>query len=192
MIATIHGVASSRRKYISSSLDVRVFSIHAGTGSQTQYLNFPTTKTTFDRLFDTGYSNTSLSWTGTLSPSVALNHSNYTTLTSAGVSVPNAGNYFSLEATGVFIPKETGTYTFYIDSDDGSDLYIGGNLVVSYYGGHGIGTSVSGTISLISGRAYTFVARMQEYQGGEGLILKWRRPSQGTQTLQSDEVFRTP
>jgi hypothetical protein len=169
-------------------LDVEVYSTHGGTGSTTQYPQFPTTSLEFDRFFDTGYSNTTLAWSGTLDPSIPLNWTNYTTLTSAGVAVPNSGQYFSLKASGTFVPAETGTYSFRIDSDDASDLYIGGTQVVSYYGGHGIATFQYGTIDLVAGEEYTFEARTQEYSGGEGLIVQWQRPSQGTYSYQASEI----
>lgn len=189
MIKALHGLLSQGR-LVNNIVNVRIFSTHAGNGSQTQYLNYPSTTADFDRLFDVSYSNTTLAWSGTLSGSVALNHSIYTTLTGAGASVPNSGNYYSLEVTALFIPVEDGSYSFQIDSDDGSDLFMNGGLVVSYYGGHGIATPQSGSISLIAGTRYTLVARYQEYAGGEGLILKWKRPSQGTWTLQTSEIYK--
>jgi len=190
MLKTIHGVVG--RKSLTPFLtDIRIFSTHGGTGLVNQYINHPNTKVEFDKLFDASLANTTLSWTGSLSASTSLNWSVYTTLTGAGAVVPNTGNYFSLEATFVFVPKETGTYTFSIDSDDGSDLYVDGNLITSYYGGHGTGQgSGQGTYNLVQGVRYTMVARAQEFTGGEGLIVKWKRPSQGMLSLQTDEVFQ--
>lgn len=190
MIKALHGLLSQGR-LVNNIVNVRIFSTHAGNGSQTQYLNYPSTTSDFDRLFDVSYSNTTLAWSGTLSGSVALNHSAYTTLTGAGASVPNSGDYYSLEVTALFIPVETGTYTFGINSDDGSDLFIGGSFVVSYYGGHGMSGPMTGTISLTAGTQYSFRARMQEYGGGEGLAVTWARPSQGASyTLQTSEIYK--
>jgi len=167
---------------------VNIYSTHGGNGSTTQYVNYPTTTSEFDRLFDTAYSNTTLAWNGNLNASVSLNNSVYTTLTNAGATVPNSGDYFSLEVKGIFIPQETGTYSFGINSDDGSDLFIGGNFVVSYYGGHGMSGFQYGNISLTAGQEYTFRARMQEYGGGEGLQVVWKRPSQSVYSLQTEEL----
>lgn len=189
IIRVLHGVLSDARiGLVEGSLSVKVYRTHAGNGSTTQYVNYPTTTAEFDRLFDTSFTNTTLSWQGTLNATPAINFSNYTSLTSAGVTLA-AGDYFSLMAEGTFIPQETGTYTFAINSDDGSDLFIGGNFVVSYYGGHGMTGPMTGTISLTAGTQYSFRARMQEYGGGEGLTVTWARPSQGSSyTLQTTEL----
>jgi len=190
MIKITHGVLS-KASFINNLTNVRIFSTHAGNGSSTQYANYPLTLSEFDKLFNTSYTNTSLSWSGTLSPSVSINWSVYTTLTSAGATVPNSGNYFSVEVTFILIPLETGNYEFFIDSDDGSDLKINGSLVASYYGGHGTGQgSDTGIYSMTAGERYTVIARSQEYGGGEGLIVKWKRPSQSVYSLQTNEVFK--
>jgi hypothetical protein len=189
VINSIHGISSSRRGYINALTNASVFSTHGGTGSTSQYTSYPTVVAEFDRLFDESYSNTVSVWSGQLNATTSLNFTNYTTLTNAGVTVPNSGSYFSIEVSFLIRPKETGVYTFQIDSDDGSDLYIDGVFVVSYYGGHGTGSTQTGTYTLTQGRYYSVVARAQEYAGGEGLLLKWKRPSQGTYSLQSDEIY---
>ena len=191
MIKSLHGVVAVRTPLTNNVTGVRVFSTHAGNGSEAQYADYPNTKAEFDKLFNAGLANTSLSWNGTLSGSTSLNWSASTTLSNAGATIPNAGSYFSVEVTLVFVPKETGTYSFSIDSDDGSDLYVDGNFVVSYYGGHGTGAGAqTGTYAMVAGERYTLVARAQEYAGGEGLIVKWKRPSQGVYSLQTSEVFQ--
>jgi hypothetical protein len=48
-----------------------------------------------------------------------------------------------------------------------------------------------GNVSLTAGTAYTFIARMQEYGGGDGLLVNWKRPSQAGYLLQTDEVGGT-
>ena len=191
MIApALHGITSSKRGLLPFLTNVRIFSTHGGTGSTTQYLSHPSTTAEYDRLFDTGFSNTTLSWSGQLNASISLNYTLYTTLTGAGAVVPNTGSYFSVEVSFLMRPKETGVYSFQTDSDDGSDIHIDGNFVVSYYGGHGTGQgSGIGTYSLTKGQTYEVVARTQEYTGGEGLIVKWKRPSQGVYSLQTDEVW---
>jgi hypothetical protein len=189
IIRALHGILSDTSVVLTTGvLSVKVYRTHAGNGSTTQYTNYPSTTAEFDRLFDTAYSNTTLSWQGNLNATPAINFNLYTQLTAAGVTLAS-GDYFSLMAEGTFIPVETGTYTFAINSDDGSDLFIGGNFVVSYYGGHGMTGPLTGTIALTAGTQYTFRARMQEYAGGEGLTVTWARPSQGSSyTLQTAEL----
>jgi len=131
-------------------------------------------------MFNTQFSHTTQHDSGTLSAGTALNFTAYTTLTAAGVSVPNSGNYYSFIVWGTFIPAETGTYTFTCESDDASDLVINNTTVASFYGGRGtpsLGTT-TGTISLTANTVYTFIARMQEFAGGDGLRVYWKRPSE--------------
>jgi hypothetical protein len=167
---------------------VRIFRTHFGNGGTSQYQNYPSTRSEMNRLFSTSWSATTLWWQGSMSANTSLNFTNYLQLTSAGASVPPNGDYYSTEVTFTFVPLESGTYSFGISSDDGSDLSINGTSVIEYYGGKGIGPYKYGTYSMVAGTQYTVVARMQEYGGGDGLVLVWRRPSQGSWTLQLNEI----
>ena len=169
-------------------MNVKIYSTHLGNGNTSQYGAYPTVASEFDRLFNTSFSNTQLRWTGTLPTTTCLNFTTFTTIRNAGATVPNNGEYYSIEVTGTFIPQTSGLYSFGINSDDGSDLFIGGNFVVSYYGGHGMSGPIYGNINLTSGVQYTFRARMQEYAGGDGLSVVWRRPGQSTHSLQTSEI----
>lgn len=175
-----------------SNTSVKIFKTHNGNGSTSQYQAYPSTRSEMDRLFNTGYSNTTQHWSGTIGASSSLNFWNYTTLTSAGASVPNNGDYYSAEVTFTFTPKETGSYSFGLTSDDGGDLWLMNyGSVIEWYGGKGMGGYVYGSVSLTKGTSYTFIARMQEYGGGDGLYVYWKRPSQSTYSLQTDEVGGT-
>ena len=169
------------------NLNVKIFSTHYGNGNTSQYSNYAYSVTDMDKMTTT-YPGTTLYWSGTMAASTCLNWGSASTLTSAGASVPNGGEYFSVEVSGIFTPVETGTYWFGVNSDDGGDILINGTLVTSYYGGHGMSGPVYGSISLTAGTAYTFKARMQEYGGGEGLTMVWKRPSQGSYSLQGTEI----
>ena len=168
---------------------VRTFKTHASNGSTNQYAQYPSTRAEMDRLFNIAWSNTVLWWSGTVAATSSLNFTSASTLTSAGVSVPNGGDFYSTEVTFSLVAKETGTYSFGLTSDDGGDLYLvnSGN-VIEWYGGKGTGTYQYGNVSLVKGTTYTFIARMQEYAGGDGLIVYWKRPSQSTYSLQTDEI----
>ena len=173
---------------LSNTMNVKVFSTHGGNGNTSQYVAHPTATADFDKLFNTSFSNTQLRWNSTLPTTTCLNFTTFTTLTGAGATVPNNGDYYSVEVTGTFIPAVTGTYSFGINSDDGSDLFIGGTFVVSYYGVHGMAGPIYGNINLVAGTQYTFRARMQEFGGGDGLAVVWRRPGQSTYSLQTSEL----
>jgi hypothetical protein len=168
---------------------VRIFRTHAGNGSTNQYAQYPMNRVEMDKCFNTAWSNTTLWWSGNIASSASLNFNQYTTLTAAGASVPGNGDFYATEVTFVLYPKETGTYTFGLTSDDGGDLWLNGyGNVIEWYGGKGTGQYLYGSVSLVAGTAYTFIARMQEYGGGDGLLVWWKRPSQVSYSLQPDEI----
>lgn len=167
---------------------VKIFRTHFGNGNTSQYQNYPSTRTEMDRLFNTAWSATTLWWSGNMNATSSLNFYNFTTLTSAGASVPSNGDYYSTEVTFTMVPMETGNYSFGIASDDGSDLWINTTSVIEYYGGKGVGPYKYGTYYMVAGQQYTVIARMQEYGGGDGLVLVWRRPSQSNWSLQTNEI----
>jgi hypothetical protein len=103
-------------------------------------------------------------------------------------NVPNGGSYTGIKVTGYFVATETGTYSFGIDGDDAVDFSLDGNVVTSFYGAHGFGGYRYGTVSLVAGKSYTFMARYENWGGGWGMYLVWKRPSQSTWTTQIDEV----
>lgn len=167
---------------------VRIFRTHFGNGNTSQYQNWPMSRSEMDRCFNTAWSATTLWWTGSMNATSSLNFYNYTTLTNAGASVPSGGDYYATEITFTMVPAETGTYSFGLASDDGSDLTIAGTSVIEYYGGKGVGAYKYGNYTMIAGQQYTVIARMQEYSGGDGLVLVWRRPSQSNWSLQTNEI----
>ena len=176
-ITTANGVTS-----------VRIFRTHFGNGSTSQYAQYPSTRSEMDRLFNSSWSATTFWWSGSMNATSSLNFYNYSTLTNAGASVPPNGDYYSTEVTFTMVPLETGTYSFGIASDDGSDLWIGSTSVIEYYGGKGVGPYRYGTYNMVAGQQYTVIARMQEYSGGDGLLLVWKRPSQSSWSLQTNEI----
>ena len=152
---------------------------YTGSGGRNAYAN---SATDFDNMFNTA-NGTTVYKSGTGTAAATLNYNN-TFLT----GVPNGAGYFGIKTYGYFVPKETGTYSFGVDGDDGVDVVINGNVVTSFYGPHGFGGLHYGTVNLIAGQSYTFVARFQQVGGGWGLQVMWKRPSQTTWSVQADEV----
>ena len=66
------------------------------------------------------------------------------------ISKRSQDNHFGFVFEGLILIQEQGVYTFYTDSDDGSQLYIGGDLVVDNDGLHSM-TEVSGSVALSTG-----------------------------------------
>ena len=73
-------------------------------------------------------------------------------------------NNFVAEYTGLFNAQTTGTYTFDTASDDGSMLFIDGNVVVNNNNFQGV-TTVTASVSLTAGLHNIVIAY---YQGGGG------------------------
>ena len=55
---------------------------------------------------------------------------------------------FGFVFEGTLIVPQDGTYTFYLDSDDGSRLTVAGKTVVEYDGIHGVGKEKTATVRL--------------------------------------------
>lgn len=70
--------------------------------------------------------------------------------------------------TGILIVPQTGEYTFGLDSDDGSLLYIDGALNVDNGGPHGPQFVSGSPLNLIQGVRYTFQIEFFECCGGPG------------------------
>ena len=66
------------------------------------------------------------------------------------ISKRSQDNHFGFVFEGFILIQEKGVYTFYTDSDDGSQLFIGNDLVVDNDGLHSM-TEASGSVALAAG-----------------------------------------
>ena len=66
------------------------------------------------------------------------------------ISKRSQDNHFGFVFEGHILIEKQGVYTFYTDSDDGSQLFIGGDLVVDNDGLHSM-TEASGSVALSAG-----------------------------------------
>lgn len=80
---------------------------------------------------------------------------------------------FGYVFTGVLKVPEAGEFTFTLDSDDGSRLTLGGNVVLEYDGIHGVGSPKTATVALDAGRIPFRVDYFQGPVGDKGLLLSW-------------------
>jgi len=106
-------------------------------------------------------------------------------------------DYFYSRFRFLFIADVGGTYTFGIDSDDGSEAmyspgdrygyygnespsgYPGETVIVSWYGGHGVANSLTartGTINLAAGQGIWIDVVHTEWTGNEGIRLGIQKP----------------
>jgi hypothetical protein len=96
--------------------------------------------------------------------------------------------YFGFRFTAYIEVFVNGTYTFYTTSDDGSQLFIGGTLVVDNDGLHGMVES-SGSIYLDAGM-HTITVTFFEKTGGEGLIVNYEGPGISKIVIPDDVLWR--
>ncbi len=91
---------------------------------------------------------------------------------------------FVFEGT-LIVPKD-GEYTFSLDSDDGSRLTVGGNVVAFYDGIHGVGQPKVGKIQLAQGRV---PIRLDYFQctAGLGLVVSWSGPEFSSRRLSGQD-----
>ncbi len=84
--------------------------------------------------------------------------------------------HWSGRFTGTVTLPETGNWTFYLESDDGTELWVNHASLVQNHGMHGMRT-VSNFINLTAGE---HDLRVEFYQGGgpHGLRLFWEGPNQ--------------
>ncbi|MBX3361591.1 MAG: S8 family serine peptidase [Phycisphaeraceae bacterium] len=114
----------------------------------------------------------------------------YTQDTLANINIPSTGGNFSTSGRAdnvgavynayLTVPT-TGTYTLSTNSDDGSKLWVGHNLVVNNDGLHGMVT-VSGNIGLQAG-THKIRAEFFERGGGAGMIVLISGPGISNQPI---------
>ena len=80
----------------------------------------------------------------------SLEQLDFGVISSIDISKRFKDNNFGFVFEGFILIKEKGVYTFYTDSDDGSQLFIGDDLVVDNDGLHSM-KEVSGSVALSAG-----------------------------------------
>ena len=104
------------------------------------------------------------------------------------ISVSALSDYFGLRFTGYIDITTNGTYTFYTNSDDGSELYIGNTLVVDNDGLHAP-TEQSGTIDLEAGR-HAITVNFFDKTGSQAMTVSYEGPGISKTTIPNNVLFR--
>src|SRR5690606_28535572 len=99
--------------------------------------------------------------------------------------------YFNFEFNGYLRIEQAGAYTFYLNSDDGSQLFLEGEMVIDFDGFHEICNGgpestacpngwgrPSAAINLNQG-SHLLRIRFFQYTGGRNLILRYAGPDTG-------------
>ena len=96
---------------------------------------------------------------------------------------------FAASFRGRLYVPQPGTWTFFLASDDGSQLFLDGKLVVDHDGLHGT-TERSGTVPGLSGGLHDVEVRMFENLGSASLMFSWSGPGTPYEPVPAD-AFRT-
>jgi hypothetical protein len=95
-------------------------------------------------------------------------------------------DYFFVRWTGnLRVPKD-GKYTFFLESDDGSRLFIDGKQVIANGGRHHM-TEKSGEVELTAGQ-HSINVEYFENEVDAGCIFSWQPPS-GSKVVVPSEVL---
>lgn len=94
---------------------------------------------------------------------------------------------FALRFTGMISVPTTGSYTFFIASDDGSRIYVNDTLVVDNDGLHGM-IEKSGKIDLGAGM-HKIVVTYFDNGGGDGLEVHWAGSKMSKRKIAADRLF---
>lgn len=123
---------------------------------------------------------------------------NTSTYVSQGIT-PNINNFtfgannYLAEFSGYLFVNTTGTFFFAVNSDDASDLFIDGNQVASWYGGHGatgVGTGGSTSSMFLSRGYHKLYTRYFQASGGDSHQILYQSPTTATWTvIPSSELY---
>lgn len=94
---------------------------------------------------------------------------------------------FGFEYTGYLRVPETGVYTFFTESDDGSRLYIGDEMIVDNDGLHGM-LEKRGVIALAAG-LHPIRVTFFEKTGGDGLRVSYQTEKSAKQVVPEAWLF---
>ena len=98
-------------------------------------------------------------------------------------------DYFAFRFNGFLQAPTAGIYKFSLDSDDGSRLYIGDELVVDNDGLHGAGTGVEGQVALSRG-VHAITIEHFEREGDQSLVVNWQPPGRSLVKIPANAFFR--
>lgn len=90
--------------------------------------------------------------------------------------------------TGQIQPKYTETYTFYLQGDDRSRLYINGQKLIDYWNASGPAEATA-TITLQAGQRYDLRLEYFEWLYSASVHLSWSSPSQAKQLIPATALY---
>lgn len=149
------------------------------TTSGSSTFRHPTNESEQDELFSSGVTNE-----GYWNNSIHWDHN-------GEINAPE--DDFGWKYEGWIYAPEAGQYRFGIDGDDAVDAFVGGQRVVSWYGGHSAqGSYRMGSEIYLEQGWHQLKVRHEEGGGSESVDLGWNTPSSGTVRVPSDRIAGSP
>jgi PA14 domain/Pectate lyase superfamily protein len=102
-----------------------------------------------------------------------------------------APNTFSARWIGQVQAKTSGIYTFYTQADDGIQLWVNGQRLISNLT-KGTVSESKGTIALIAGQKYDIKLKYYENTGSAAAKLLWSSPGQDKEVIPQSQLFFVP
>ncbi|AHM62948.1 hypothetical protein D770_23515 [Flammeovirgaceae bacterium 311] len=109
------------------------------------------------------------------------------TISNFSISPKTQSNYFAFLYEGQIQIDASGTYTFYTYSDDGSQLFINGNLIANNDGAHAA-QERSGSVYLAAGK-HNIKVTYFEHTNSEVLAVKYAGPGISKQTIPNTKLY---
>jgi polygalacturonase len=100
-----------------------------------------------------------------------------------------APNTFSVRWTGQVQPNTSGTYTFFVQADDGVRLWVNGRRLINDWEDYGTVRERRGAISLTSGLKYDIRLEYFEEIGQASAVLLWSGPGVTKQIIPQSQLF---
>jgi len=98
------------------------------------------------------------------------------------------GDTFSVRWLGYVVPLFSETYTFYTFADDGTRLWINGQLIIDDWTRHSA-REMSGNITLEAGRPYEIRLEYFEQTGRSQVSLRWSSEGQAKQVIPTSQLY---
>jgi len=99
-------------------------------------------------------------------------------------------NDFTVIWTGTVLPQFSETYTFYTTTDDGTRLWVNGQLLVDDWVDQSP-TQESGSLALVGGQQYPITMEYYQDQGGAAAALAWSSPSTPMAIIPQSQLYPT-
>jgi hypothetical protein len=108
-----------------------------------------------------------------------------------GEGAPGTGitnDSYSIRWTGKVEPRYSGTYTFYMTSDNGRRLWVNNQLIIDKWLSDW-DIEYSGTITLTAGQQYDIKVEYFEDFGGANCKLSWSGPNQNKEIIPKNQLY---